>query len=170
MNEWFNKNYDKLKLICKKITKQDDVDELFHFCLEQVLINKKFASIEKEQERFYFFSSVVKNNFYGHLSPYNQTYRKRVWEELTELKGDVIDESYEKNDFDMDWVTKELTLMKKGKDWYFGKLFDLYIEEGCSITNLSKRTTIPINSVSRDIRKVKQYFMEQKKRNNKNGL
>ena len=52
----------------------------------------------------------------------------------------------------MNWVKEEL----KKIDWYYGRLFELYIEEGCSVTKLSKRTTIPINSVSRDINKVRR--------------
>jgi len=39
----------------------------------------------------------------------------------------------------------------------------LFIEEGASISKLSKRTTIPINSVSRDINKVRRYLIKKRK-------
>ncbi len=58
---------------------------------------------------------------------------------------------------------KQLDEIKQGKDWYYGRLFELYIELGCSITKLSERTTIPINSVSRDINKIRKIL--NKKRN-----
>jgi hypothetical protein len=37
-------------------------------------------------------------------------------------------------------------------------LFELYLQVGCSITKLSQQTTIPINTVSRDINKVRKEF------------
>jgi hypothetical protein len=40
---------------------------------------------------------------------------------------------------------------------------ELYIEEGCSISKLSKRTTIPLNSVSRDINKVRSILLNKRK-------
>jgi hypothetical protein len=49
-----------------------------------------------------------------------------------------------------------ITIHKKGEWWYYARLFELYLEEGASITNLSKRTTIPLNSVSRDINKYRR--------------
>lgn len=162
MNKWFNENYERLKIICRNITKETDVDELLHFCIDQILKNKNFISIENDEEKIYFFSRVIKNNFSSIKSPYHRTYRRNA---SVELCGDpqIIDEPYEEDGIDMDWVKQQIEIMKKSKDWYYGRLFDLYIEENCNLTNLSKRTTIPLNSVSRDIKKVREHLIKLRK-------
>lgn len=159
MDKWFNENYDRLKLICKKITKEEDVDEILHFCIEQVLKNKNFISIENNDEKVYFFSRVVNINWKSNKSPYYQQYKKN---KIVEMVYDpyVAELEYEEDGVDMDWVREQIEIMKRGKDWYYGRLFDLYIEENCNLTNLSKRTTIPLNSVSRDIRKVREHLIK----------
>lgn len=159
MDLWFKENYGKLRDICKNITKDNDVDELLHFCIEQVLKNKNFFAIENDKEKVYFFSRVVKNNYNSNKSPYHQQYRRH---NFNELKGEVeiVSKDYEENEIDLEWVMEQLKIMKSGKDWYYGRLFDLYIEENCSLTNLSKRTTIPLNSVSRDIKKVRNILIK----------
>jgi len=164
VNDWLNQNYEQLKNICKNITKQSDVDELLHFCVEQALKNKTFVAIENEQERLYFFSRIVKNNYASKKSPYHKQYRKMVFMELMP-NVEIIETEYSQDDIDIEWVNEQLEEMKKGGDWYFARLFDLYIEEKCNLTRLAKRTTIPLNSVARDIKKVRQFLIN--KRNQK---
>jgi hypothetical protein len=164
MDNWFQENYEGLKKLCRNITKEIDVDELLHFCVEQALKNKNFIAIEKPQEKFYFFSRIVKNNYSSKKSPYHKQYRKMTFMELAP-NIEVKDIEYTEDGIDMDWVNNELEEMKKGEDWYFARLFDLYIQEDCNLTKLSKRTTIPLNSVARDIKKVRQFLIN--KRNKK---
>lgn len=162
MDKWINKNYETLKKICEHITKGDDADELLHFCLEQVMKNKKFNAIENPQEKVYFFSRVAKTNYKSLKSPYYLHYRRYGF--YKEIGGlEIVDQEYVERDVDMEWVEDQIKEMKRGKDWYFGRLFELYIECGCSITDLSKLTTIPINSVSRDIRKVRDILIKKRK-------
>jgi hypothetical protein len=63
----------------------------------------------------------------------------------------------------MDWVRKQLEELKV-EDWYYARLFELYIEEGCSLTKLNKRTTIPLAPLSRDINKVRTILKEKRKK------
>ena len=65
---------------------------------------------------------------------------------------------YEEDTITLEWVISEL----QNLDWYYKRLMELYIEEGCSITKLSKRTEIPINSVSRDINKVRKILKQKR--------
>lgn len=169
VNDWFNLNYERLKTICKKVSKLDDVDELLHFCLEQVLFNEKFRGIENEEERVYFFTRVVRNNFNSNKSPYHTKYRKHKFLDITDVsESHQIDRNPPIfNDIDMEWVNYHLKKITE-KEWYYGRLFQLYIEEGCSLTKLSNRTTIPINTVSRDIKKVREKLI--KLRNDQNDL
>jgi len=157
---WITSNYEELKKICRFVSKSYDVDDLLHTCVEQFLINKKVGELDNAQ-KLYFFTKIVKNQFHSQTSKYYYQFKKSQSENLFDIE--IVDEQYEEDPFNMNWVRKQLDDMKQTKDWYYGRLFELYIEEGCSITNVSKRTTIPINSVSRDINKVRKEL--NKKRN-----
>lgn len=162
MNNWLQLNYEKLKGICKKITKDNDVDELLHFCIEQAYANKKFNLIENDNERTYFFTKIILNNFKSKSSPYYTTYKKHRLETIDDYEP-VDTEPYKEDIIDLEWVKNEIKWFKKD-DWYLSRLFELYIEEGCSLTKLHLRTTIPIVSLSRDIKKVREHLIKQRKK------
>ena len=149
MNNWLSENYNELKNICNKFSTPEEVDDLLHLCIEQFMKNKKVHQVP-DNEKVYFFTKIVRNQYHSKSSKYHYTYRKYQFNEMTEY--DISDVEYEESQFNMNWVYEQL----KTIDWYYGRLFELYIEEGCSVTKLSKRTTIPINSVSRDINKVRR--------------
>jgi ribosomal protein S19E (S16A) len=65
---------------------------------------------------------------------------------------------YEESPIDLDWVKTQIEKDKKGEDWYYARLFEIYIQQGCSVTNTSKLTSIPINSTSRDINKYRKHL------------
>ena len=155
MNDWLSKNYNELKNICNKFSTPEEVDDLLHLCIEQFMKNKKVQDIP-DKERLYFFVKLVKNQYHSKSSSYHYTYRKYQFNELVEY--DIPEVEYEEEPFNLKWVKEEL----KTIDWYYGRLFELYIEEGCSVTKLSKRTTIPINSVSRDINKVRRILKQKR--------
>ena len=153
MNDWLSNNYNELKNICSKFSTPEEVDDLLHLCIEQFIKNKKVHQIP-DKERLYFFVKLVRNQYHSKSSKYHYTYRRHQFNEMVDM--DIPDIEYEEEIFNMDWVKEQL----KTIDWYYGRLFELYIEEGCSVTKLSKRTTIPINSVSRDINKVRRQLKQ----------
>jgi len=146
---WIENNHKELVKICQSITKQNDIEDLLHLCILQVYQSKKFQDVPDKQ-KLYFFSVIVKNNFNSKSSAYYRQF-KRKFEEIPE-KFEIVEEEYKESPFNLEWVHKELKKM----DWYYGRIFQLYIEENCNLTKLSKRTSIPANSLSRDIRKVKE--------------
>ena len=149
MNDWLSENYNELKNVCNKFSTPEEVDDLLHLCIEQFIKNKKVHQVP-DNEKIYFFTKIVRNQYHSKSSKYHYTYRKYQFNESVEY--DTPDVEYEEDSFNLNWVHEQL----KKIDWYYGRLFELYIEEGCSVTKLSKRTTIPINSVSRDINKVRR--------------
>lgn len=153
-------NYEKLRGICSKITKDNDVDELLHFCIEQAYNNKKFLTLESDNDRTYFFTRIILNNFKSKSSPYFTTYKKNRFESLEDYEP-AETEPYQEDKIDLEWVKNEIKWFKKD-DWYLSRLFELYIEEGCSLTKLHLRTTIPLVSLSRDIRKVREHLIKQR--------
>lgn len=153
MNDWLSKNYNELKNICSKFSTSEEVDDLLHLCIEQFIKNKKVQQIP-DKEKLYFFTKIVRNQYHSKSSKYHYTYRRYQFNDVVE--SDIPDVVYEEDEFNLEWVREQL----KTIDWYYGRLFELYIEEGCSVTKLSKRTTIPINSVSRDINKVRRQLKQ----------
>lgn len=161
ISDWITENYNKLNEITKKVSKLECAHDLLHLSLEQLLLNKNFNNVP-EKEKLFFFTKIVRNNYYSESSPYYHTYTKYQFNEWKE--HDEQDQEYQEDPIDLDWVNNHLNEMKKGNDWYYAKLFQLYIEEDCSITKLSKRSTIPVNSVSRDINKMRKKLIELRKK------
>lgn len=151
LNKWIEDNYQELKKIVRKVSRTTDDDDLLQICIEQFMLNKKVNEIPDNQ-KLYFFARIVQNNFKSNSSPYYYTYYKYKFSEFNNNSLQIQDSTYQENEFDLNWVHNEL----KKIDYYYRRLFELYIEENCSITKLSKRTTIPLNSVSRDINKVRK--------------
>lgn len=162
IDDWINNNIKEMRKIVNSISKQNNPD-LFQVCIEQFLTNQRLKEIP-DKEKLYFFSKIVKNNFFSKSSPYYYTYGKYKFSEFTP-KIEIIDDPIREY-VDLEWVKTEL----KKIDWYYRKLFELYIEENCSITKLSQRTTIPINSVSRDINKVRRILNKRRIKFLENGL
>lgn len=162
VDNWFSKNYDKLKNICKSVSKENDVDELLHFCIDKIITNEKFNNIEDDAGKIYYFTRVVMNNWKSTSSPYYTTYRKqhsKIIDYNIELPNIELDEEVE---IDLEWVKREIETLKID-EWYYGRLFELYIEEGCSLTKLNKRTTIPLAPLSRDINRVRGILKNKRK-------
>jgi DNA-directed RNA polymerase specialized sigma24 family protein len=155
LNDWLSNNYNELKNICSKFSTSEEVDDLLHLCIEQFLNNKKVNEIP-DKEKLFFFTKIVRNQYHSKSSKYYYTYGKYQFNDI--FDNDISDVEYIEDEINLDWVREQL----KTFDWYYGRLFELYIEEGCSVTRLSKRTTIPINSVSRDINKVRRQLKQRR--------
>jgi hypothetical protein len=153
LNDWLSNNYNELKNICSKFSTPEEVDDLLHLCIEQFINNKKVHQIP-DKEKLYFFTKIVRNQYHSKSSKYHYTYRRYQFNEIVE--NDISDIEYEESKFDMDWVIKQIEEDKKNGEWYFSRLFEIYIEQDCSVTKTSKKTSIPINSVSRDLNKYRK--------------
>lgn len=156
INIWISNNHDELQKICKRVSKLEDPSDLCQICIEQFINNKKILKVP-DDEKLYFFTRIVQNNYYSKSSAYYYTYNKYKFNEYNnnEEQPDIL---YEENEINLDWVDNELNNM----DWYYKKLFKLFIEENCSISKLSLRTTIPLNSISRDINKVRKELIKRR--------
>jgi hypothetical protein len=156
LNDWIVKNYTRLKQVCDKFNIGIDTDDLCQCCIEQFLLNEKVKEIPDAQKLFYF-TRIVKNNAASNSSPFYYEHRKFSY---VEVKNDNVKDFVEEtNEITLDWVYTWLEEYKK-VEWYYGRLFELYLDEGCSISKTSQRTTIPLNSVSRDINKVRKLLRQ----------
>jgi DNA-directed RNA polymerase specialized sigma24 family protein len=155
LNDWIEQNILELKKICSRITRGEDSEDLLQLSVEQFLNNKKVPSIP-DKEKLFFFTRIVRNNYNSKSSPYYHQYKKFQFNSIENMEIEYLE--YEEDTITLEWVISEL----QNLDWYYKRLMELYIEEGCSITKLSKRTEIPINSVSRDINKVRKILKQKR--------
>ena len=159
LNSWITENIEELKKICSRITRGNDSEDLLQLSVQQFLLNKKVPTIP-DKEKLFFFTRIVRNNYNSKSSPYYHQYKKFQFSEIGDIEIEYLEEEDEPI-ITLDWVYQELDKL----DWYYKRLMEMYIEEGCSITKVSKRTTIPLNSVSRDINKIRKILKEKR-----NGL
>lgn len=142
-----------LDVVKNIVTNQDDIDDLYHCVLEQILKGKKFDGIDDDQRIFYFVR-VLKNNYFSKTSPYYYQYKKNpAKEDFKDITyfDTKADEEYIQNLPDIHWIHEQLTHL----NWFDRDLFLMWLEMG-SLTAVSKQTTIPLNSVGRYIKTTKE--------------
>jgi hypothetical protein len=158
-NEWINRNYKDLLHIVENIVKdRGDIDDLFHCVMEQLLKGGKLDGM-KDKERVYYFIRVLKNNYFSKTSPYYYQYKKNPHrEEFKDIEffEPQPDVEYTEELPDIEWVNKQLSHL----EWFDRDLFLLWMELG-SLTAVSRKTTIPLNSVGRYINQTKQMLIKK---------
>ena len=151
LNEWIDKNHKELKHIVGRITcNHHESDELFQEVILQLLEKPNKINVLPDEEKIYYFIRVVKNNWNSSTSPYQ--YQKQKLKKLnipyTHKHGkSLLDETYNENTPDMEWVYGEINKL----EWFDRDLFRLWLELG-TYTKVSQDTTIPLNSVGKYIK------------------
>jgi len=152
--KWISLNNDELIDISLKICKnQDDYMDLYQCVMEQMLKKGDKLNDMEDKEKTYYFISILKRNYYSKTSPYYYQFKKGlVMDDITDdlLEG-VIDEEYTESIPDMEWVKLQLLEL----DWFDRDLFNLWVELG-SLSNVSRKTNIPVNSVGKYIKEIKE--------------
>lgn len=158
-NEWMGKNYHQMVEITNNIVKdKNEVDDLLHCVIEQILKKNSMDAL-MERERIFYFIRVLKNNYFSKTSPYYYQYKKKGSNEThfdTEFYENIPDEPYEETIPTIEWVYQEL----EDLSWFDKDLFLLWMELG-TITAVSKKTTIPLNSVGRYINQIKTQLIKK---------
>lgn len=152
LNTWIENNYKELQKICNSVARYTNTDDLLQLSIEQLINNRKIHDVP-DDEKLFFFARIVRNNFNSKTSIYHKTYRKTNFVELSS-NIDIPQEEYIEPTLSMNWVLDEVEKIQQ-QDWYLGKIFLLWLSKGANLTQLSKETGIPINNLSRDIRRVK---------------
>lgn len=132
--------------------------DLLHCVIEQMM-KKNSLDPMLERERVFYFIRVLKNNYFSKTSPYYYQYKKKSSMETqfdTDYYENLPDEQYEENTPTLEWVYKEL----EDLNWFDRDLFLLWMELG-TLTAVSKKTTIPLNSVGRYINEIKLQLLQK---------
>ena len=134
INDWTNQNYSNLLAAAKNISYNDDLSqELLHYSLEQLLIKPNVDEIVKSGGAQFYIVRIMLNSWRSTTSPFYRIYRKdqcQVELDSYLAKNDVVDESTEQVEDRTDQIKSELSMLS----WYDRKLFELYSEEGYTIS------------------------------------
>lgn len=152
LEQWITDNHKRLFEIASKVSKGIDTSDLFQLSIEELLKSRSIHAIP-DNEKFFYFVRICKNQFASNNSKFHKIYRKHKFHQLDE-NIDVIYEEYEEPVITLEWVLNEIEEIKK-KDWYLGQVFLLFLSKDANLTKTSKITGIPINNLSRDIKIVK---------------
>tara|TARA_R110000868_G_scaffold10831_2_gene52416 strand:- start:1106 stop:1618 length:513 start_codon:yes stop_codon:yes gene_type:complete len=159
-SQWLIKEHNGLlSLVGDMVRDPDEQGDLYGCIIEQLLKKKNKLDHIPDKEKRYYFIRVMKNNYNSKTSPYHYQYRKPTLNHIPLLETiteSLTDEPYEETLPDMIWVEKTLN---ENFDWYSRDLFKLWVELG-SLTNVSKQTQIPLNSVGRHINNIKTKLKE----------
>ncbi len=157
--EWLSQNNDYLIQTTKNITKNhEETMDLYQSVMTQLIPKADTLNDISDKEKLYYFIKVIKTNWFSNTSPYQYNklkYEKKrnTYEEYKDYREDI---EYNETIPDMDWVEAELHKI----GWFEHDLFMLFYETK-TLTALHKETQIPINSVGKYIKEIKQ---ELKKR------
>ena len=156
---WISTEYVELKKITRNITGNHSLTEdLFQEVILQLLNKSKDLDGIPDNEKKYYFISVLRLNFYSKTSRFHYKIRKpiEVWFKFDERDEDLAHEEGYKDKPDLNWVLEEL----KTIHWLRRTLFEFWIEEG-TITKVSEKTKINKNTCGSYIREVKDILQKR---------
>jgi hypothetical protein len=144
---YITRNYYELLNIAKKITKNHNLtQDLLHEVILQLYSKENIILREYDDNQIkYYIVSVMRINWYSNTSPFYYKVRKefKMYSDLSEILSMPDDqENFEKeiifSILEQEWC--ELDFFRKA-------LFEMYMTLG-SMKKVSKKTTIPISSIS----------------------
>ena len=144
--KWIN---TVLKFGCTQQEAEDIVGDMY--CIIGKMLNKGLDISFGDDVNYYYIYRTLKTS-------YLQLYNKKKKEGKVSL--DLTLELQEVDSVDFDAAFETLNKELKEIHFYDRKVFNL-IQEGCSITELSKRTTISYHSLYNTYRKTKSKLIEK---------
>ena len=152
IDQFVNDNYQNLVEAAKKISGNDPLwEELLHYALEEFLTKPNVEEIVSSGGARFYCVRIMMNSFRSTTSPFYHTYRKPT-SDLQELE-DIPDE----NDATPEILARVQAEIKR-LPWYDRMLIDVYVDEGHTISSLSRATGIPRTSISLSINRIRKHL------------
>lgn len=152
IDQFVTDNYQNLVEAAKKISGNDPLwEELLHYALEEFLTKPNVDEIVKSGGARFYCVRIMMNSFRSTTSPFYNTYRKPT-SDLKELE-DVAEEQDNTSEI-LGRVQAEI----KKLPWYDRMLMDVYVDEGHTISSLSRATGIPRTSISLSINRIRKHL------------
>jgi hypothetical protein len=152
---FITRNYYLLLAIAKKITKKDEETsrELLHEVFLQLYQRDVIKLKDYGDDSIkYYITSIMRVNYYSQTSPYYYRIRKErcLYSDLTE----AMNMTEEQELFESEELYQLLEENYAELNWFHKSLLDMYLTLN-SLKAVSKKTTIPLTSISRYIREGK---------------
>jgi len=152
---FITRNYYVLLAIAKKITKRDEETsrELLHEVFLQLYQRDVIKLKDYGDDSIkYYITSIMRVNYYSQTSPYYYRIRKErcLYSDLTE----AMNMTEEQESFETEELYQLLEENYAELNWFHKSLLDMYLTLN-SLKAVSKKTTIPLTSISRYIREGK---------------
>jgi len=155
---YITKNYYNLLAIAKRIckTNTDIHQELLHEVILQ-LYDKERINLKSYDDNSikYYITAVMRINYYSKTSPfYYKIRRERVL-----MNVDIstcYDLSTEQESFETEELYELLEQNYSELDWFRKSLMDMWLTMNTSMAAVSRKTTIPIQSISRYIKEARE--------------
>ena len=153
---FLNRNYYQLLNISNKITKNNQLSQdLLHEVILQ-LYDKDDIKLKSYDDNSikYYITAIMRINYYSKTSPfYYKIKRERVL--MTVDIATCWDMSYEQEEFETEEMYQLLEMNYAELDWFKKSLLDMYLSLNSSMKAVSRKTRIPISSISRYIKEIR---------------
>ena len=158
IEEYITKNYYNLLTIAKRIckTNTDIHQELLHEVILQ-LYDKERINLKSYDDNSikYYITAVMRINYYSKTSPfYYKIRRERILMNVD--LSTCYDLSTEQESFESEELFELLEQNYSELDWFRKSLMDMYLTLNRSMAAVSRKTTIPIQSISRYIKEARE--------------
>ena len=158
IEEYITKNYYNLLTIAKRIckTNTDIHQELLHEVILQ-LYDKERINLKSYDDNSikYYITAVMRINYYSKTSPfYYKIRRERILMNVD--LSTCYDLPSEQESFESEELFELLEQNYSELDWFRKSLMDMYLTLNRSMAAVSRKTTIPIQSISRYIKEARE--------------
>lgn len=156
VDTYIQKNYYTLLNIANSMTKQDQfAQELLHECILQIY-NKGSVNLKSYDDNSikYFIVAIMRVNYFSKTSPFH--YRIRRERQIMNIDiTKCYDIESEQHNYETEEIYQLLELNYSELNWFHKSLLDLYLSLNSSMKAVSRKTTIPNQSVSRYIKEIR---------------
>jgi hypothetical protein len=157
IENYISKHYYDLLEIARKLCKTDgDIhQELLHECIIQlygkddiILKNYDNNSIK------YYITAVMRTNYYSKTSPFHYKIRRERIIMSVDLST-CYDLEYEQENYEREELYQLLEQEYCQLTWFQRSLMDMYLTLNSSMKAVSRKTSIPISSISRYFKEIR---------------
>lgn len=157
IENYITKNYYQLLTISNNLTKKDELSQdLLHEVILQ-LYDKDDIILKSYDDNSikYYITAILRINFYSKTSPF--FYRIKRERIIMNVDIDTCwDMSYEQEEFETEELYQLLEENYADLDWFKKSLLDMYLTLNSSMKAVSRKTNIPIQSISRYIKGIRK--------------
>lgn len=151
-----NHYYDLLE-IARKLCKTDsDIhQELLHECIIQLYNKGEIVLRDYDDNNIkYYITAIMRTNYYSKTSPFHYKIRRERMIMNVDLST-CYDLEYEQENYEREELYQLLEQEYCQLTWFQRSLMDMYLTLNSSMKAVSRKTTIPISSISRYFKEIR---------------